>query len=132
MLYYGVCKFLVAFCTDLKQRTKRLNEAFLTWIEAKEQATVHRRLKHEFSKLVTFHCDIKVLAEQTSAIYNPVIAAFIVTGGCFLGTNLFELHLVGKKNVWWHLVGSKLLFAHLTDHFFWNFIRFSLTIGRRA
>lgn len=102
MLYYGVCKFLVAFCTDLRQRTKRLNEQFLTWIEAKQQASVHRRLKHEFGKLVAFHCDIKILAEQTSNIYNPVIAAFIITGGCFSATNLFELHLVGGKQLLGH------------------------------
>lgn len=94
ILFYGVCKFLVAFCTDLKERTESLNREFLAWIDRENVNNIQYHLKVRFLALVIFHCDIKSLAEQISTIYNRVLAAFIITGLVFMGANLFEIHLV--------------------------------------
>lgn len=94
ILYYGACKFLVAFCKDFKQRVEASNRSFVRSNQIEMDDNACAQLKHAFSQLIQFHCDTKTLADQSSTIYNPVVAAFIITGGLFTGTNIFELHLV--------------------------------------
>lgn len=101
ILFFGVCKFLVAFCADLGQRTESLNREFLLWIDHEQAEHVQYRLKARFFALVAFHCDNKTLAERIANMYNRVLATFIITGLGFMGTNLFEIHLVGCALIRW-------------------------------
>lgn len=93
ILYYGFCKFLTAFCTDLKQRLEALSGI------RSDGSQAYYCLKSKLSQLVEFHCDIKNLAAQTSTVYNRVMAVFIIVGIVYMGTNLFEIHLVCSRDI---------------------------------
>lgn len=96
IFYYGACKFLVAFCIDFKTRVEALDRDFVRATSYDDQlpSVSYQQLKTGFNRLVDFHCEMKSLAERSSTVYKRVMGAFIITGGIFSGTNLFELHLV--------------------------------------
>lgn len=96
ILFFGICKFLIAFCADFTQYAHEMEEGLLNAArfgqELPEDArsTIRAKLKH----LVVYHCDINQLADQTSATFEGVLATLIFEGGLYWGSNLFEIHMV--------------------------------------
>lgn len=98
ILYFGACKFLVAFCADFKDSLKKLDEKIIEAAKSDKRLAIVKRItmKRMFNDLVKFHCDMIDLAEKCSSTYNGIVASFIFLGGCYWCTNLIEVHLVSK------------------------------------
>lgn len=122
ILYIGIGRFLLAFCADLKQTTKKLN------IEIKKCAELSPRerlgLKMMFNDLIHFQCEIRQLsirnlcdkcllnlikiltfsfsitkcferlAHEISSTFQLYTGAVIFIGCLFWCTNLYELFVV--------------------------------------
>lgn len=111
ILFFGTCKFLVAFCADFKDSLKKLDETIIDSVTTGTKLSIVRRLKlrRMFNDVVQFHCDMIDLAEKCSSTYNGIVATFIFIGGCYWCTNLIEVHLVSKHFHFLHLLQADLL-----------------------
>lgn len=96
LLFFGMCKFLAAFCADFKQHTFEVDDDFMKSIQFGPELPndARCRLKVRLNQIVQYHCDINRLADRVSIAFNSIVATFIVIGSIYWCGNLCEFHFV--------------------------------------
>lgn len=93
LLFFGICKFLIAFTDDLRENLQVL-DVEIRHLDGTTQSRY--RLKHKFHQIISFHSEMKLVADRCSLTYSNILFALFYCGAALWCITLLEFNEVNR------------------------------------